>query len=75
MISVFSTNMSRSTHLHLVDVGRMVPAAAELHVSFTAAVWDEPLVQPQPGIFGPVCVVVTSTTLKLQFREGEKDRR
>lgn len=64
--------MSRSTYLHLVDVGWMVPAAAELPGSFTAAVWDELLVQPQPVIFGPVCVVVTSTTLKLQFRKEEK---
>lgn len=65
--------MSRSTHLHLVDVGWMVPAAAELHGSFTAAVWDELLVQPQPGIFSPVCVVVTSTTLKLG--SGRKKRQ
>lgn len=73
MISIFSTSMSRSTYLHLVDVGWMVSAAAQLHGSFTAAVWDELLVQPQPGIFGPVCVVVTSTTLKLG--SGRKKKR
>lgn len=65
--------MSRSTHLHLVDVGWMVPAAAELHLSFTAAVWDELLVPLQPDVFGPVCVVVTSTALKLS--SGWKERQ
>lgn len=55
----------RLSYLQLVDVGRMVPAAAQLGGSFTAAVWDESLVLLQPRVLGPVCVVVTPATLKL----------
>lgn len=48
--------MDSSTYLHLVDVGGMVPAAAEDSGSFTAAIRNEPLIVfcLDPRIVSPV---------------------
>lgn len=59
-------------HLHFVDVGWMVPAAAELTGSFAAAIRNETLIFCflDPHAVRPVRVVVTTTALKLQGREA-----
>lgn len=64
--------MASSPYLHLVDVGGMVPAAAEVSGSFTAAVRNELLIHLNPHTVVPVRVVVTAATLKLSSGKAQK---
>lgn len=58
--------MDSSTYLHLVDVGGMVPATAEVNGCFTAAIRNEPLILLDPHTVRPIRGVVTAATLKLR---------
>lgn len=70
--------MESFTYLHPVDVGGMVPEAAEVSGSFTAAIRNELIIRLDPHTVCPVRVVVTATTLKLggiESREEHKTRQ
>lgn len=54
-----------SAHLQLVDVGGMDSAAAEDGGSFTAGIRNKLIILLNPLAVGPVGVVETATTLKL----------
>lgn len=67
-VTFTQSQMHSSTHLHLIDIGGMVPVATELTGSFTAAIRNKPLIVCilDPHTVSPVWEVVTATTLKLR---------
>lgn len=68
--------MDSSTYLHLVNVGGMVPAAAEVTGSFAAAIWNEPLIlcRLDPHTVSPVWGVVAATALELSAGRNKRKK-
>lgn len=68
--------IDRSSHLHIVYVGWMVPDTTEVIRSFTAAVRNKTCIicSLDPHTVFPVCVVVTAAAHELRSSRNKRNR-